>query len=95
MRFIDFRPVDIDDAPLGHLQKLLEPGMPELWVEMAEQAFAVLSAHPALQKIRKPDLACCAISSVHQIMTEMGGEQLHIASAEKAFFQSMTRGAQP
>ncbi|TXI16589.1 MAG: hypothetical protein E6Q67_14260 [Roseateles sp.] len=89
MRFVDYRPAHSDASAVEHVRDQLEPGTPDLWLELAEAAFAVLSAHPMLKEVAKRDLARCAISVVFQLMAELGGQTCHLPSAERALYLSM------
>lgn len=76
MRFADFKPIDLKHvkrADMAPVHDFLDPHSPEIWCDLAEQAFLTLRADPAMKGINAVDLARCTVMMVYQFAHSLGG----------------------
>lgn len=87
MQFTDFKPLDISLTKADELAPValaLDSAAPEAWVTVAELAYIVMRAFPALAKATPSELAQCAAQISYQIAHELGGQAVYLPKGVKA-----------
>ena len=81
MQFTGFKPLHTSLTKadeLANVAMALDSAAPEAWVTVAEVAYIVMRACPALAKATPAELALCAAKVSYQIAHEIGGQAVYI-----------------
>ena len=81
MQYTDFKPIDlarVDAAQLSAVAQLMDPSVPEIWLDLAELTFAVLRASPDAAPLTSEQVARCAVLVAYQVAANLGGQSIYV-----------------